>query len=114
MKQIVGLGIALLSSLGYSLPAHGAAQLFTCTPYGAGESISPFIYIRCSNVQIPSVVRFAVSTADHDRAARVLALAAGALLAGRAIDIVYDPNDLSGVLYGCGDDCRPLLAAELK
>ena len=114
MKQIFGLGIALLSSLGYSLPAHGALTFFTCTPYGAGEYINR-IYIHCSNVQPGGFLYFAVSTADHDRAARVLALVAGAVLAGHTIEILYDSSDLSGSLYGCNsDDCRPVLGVELK
>jgi len=112
MKQIFGLGIALLSSLGY-LPAYGAAQLFTCTPYGVGENVDR-IFIHCANPQPGPILYYAVSTADHDRAARVLALATGAILAGHAIDIVYDSNDISGTLYGCSDDCRPILFVELK
>jgi hypothetical protein len=112
MKQIFGLGIALLSSLG-CVPAYGAAQLFTCTPYGVGENVDR-IYIHCANPQPGPILYYAVSNADHDRAARVLALATGAILAGHSIDIVYDPDDQSGAVYGCSNDCRPIQLVELK
>lgn len=100
----------MICSFGCSLPAH--ADYFTCTPIGAGEFTNR-VHIHCSNAQ-SGITYFAVQANDADRAARILGLVAGAVLAGHTIDILYDPNDLSGGVWGCNNvDCRIAQGAEL-
>ncbi|HJQ39863.1 MAG TPA: hypothetical protein VKB93_22195 [Thermoanaerobaculia bacterium] len=58
---------------------------------------------------------FAVATTDSAQAARFVSVASSALIAGRNLQVWYDPADLSGASFGCQtNDCRRAQALELK
>jgi hypothetical protein len=61
------------------------------------------------------IVFFAVPTANSAYAARVLAVLTAAHVAGKNIEIEYDPNDTSGADFGClATDCRRILSLGIK
>jgi hypothetical protein len=103
----------ILAIAGFVITTSSAlADTYTCVPNGAAD-FSNRIHIRCSTFNGP-IGYFALSTADPNRAARVLGLAAGAVLTGQTLDINYDPSDLSGSALGCGTaDCRLITWVQL-
>lgn len=108
-KTIAGI----LALLGCSLTTYAHADAFLCNASGVA-AVPQRIHIRCSNPQA-GISYFALSTADQNQVARVLALGSAALIAGRQIYIAYDPADLSGVSIGCGNaDCRLIGFVELQ
>jgi hypothetical protein len=68
---------------------------------------APRIHVRCASAVGGGIQYFALSTSDSALAARVLSVMTTAQVAGRTLDITFDPSDLSGASIGClTTDCR--------
>ena len=84
-----------------------------CTPTRVASYTSR-IHVRCASA-VAGILYFAQSTANANDVARSLSLASTALVTGRDLNILYDPDDTSGTTLGCGaTDCRLFTAIELK
>jgi hypothetical protein len=95
-----------------SAPVLAAPKFFTCTAQGAAVFPGSRIHVRC-NPGDGAIAFFALSVANPD-ASRVLSVAATAVAARRPLEILYDPNDLSGAAIGClNADCRLIQGVEL-
>ena len=114
------LTIAIAAMFAASAPAamdgdtKAAAALTwrTCTPAGTAV-FGNRIHIRCTT-GVSGVFYYAVSTADPNRAARMLALWTAAIAAGHDVRILHDPADTSGTAIGClATDCRMAVASEM-
>lgn len=92
-----------------------APTWISCTPVGVGTfTTSGFkrIHVRCATA-VSGISFFAVSASDPDNAARALAILNAVQLAGRTLNIQYDPADTSGNAWGCNSsDCRIILGLE--
>ena len=84
-----------------------------CTPTRVASYTSR-IHVRCASA-VAGILYFAQSTANANDVARSLSLASTALVTGRDLNILYNPDDTSGTTIGCGaTDCRLFTAIELK
>ena len=93
-------------------PAPVLAAFFICTAQGAAVFPGSRIHVRC-NPGDGAITFFALSVGNPD-ASRVLSVAATAVAARRPLQILYDPNDLSGAAIGClNADCRLIQGVEL-
>jgi hypothetical protein len=69
------------------------------------------IHVRCASA-VGGINFFAASTQDTAYAARLMAVLVAAQVAGRTVNILYDPADQSGAAIGCAvTDCRLIRAA---
>jgi hypothetical protein len=74
------------------------------------------IHVRCTNEVEPGtgIVYLAASTRDAAHAARLLSVLSTALVAGRSLDVLYDPSTESRP-PGCYEhNCRLLVAVEMR
>lgn len=94
------------------LPAAPAGETWvTCTPVVVG-TFSNRIYVRCAQ-SYGGVDFFAAPTSNPAHAARLLSTLSAAQIAGRTLNVLYDPADNSGVDFGCDpSNCGVLRAAE--
>lgn len=89
-----------------------AATWYRCTPANVA-SYTTRIHVKCT-VATGGIQYFAYPTRDTANASRFLSLLSTAAVAGRQVDVLYDPADTSGAAYGCGvGDCRPILGVAL-
>lgn len=92
----------------------GAASSFVCTPADVGVFIQR-VHVRCTvtvNVGGNLVAYWAYPASDSAGASRFLSLFETAKATGTNITIYYDPADLSGSTFGCGNsDCRRIWGA---
>lgn len=93
-----------------SLPASPNAVWTSCTP----ENIAAYttrVHVKCT-AAVGGIQYFAVSTSNAAFAARTLSVLSTAQVAGRTLNILYEPDDTSNLPPGCMEsDCRALLAA---
>jgi hypothetical protein len=91
----------------------GALPWAICTP--ADVAIySERLHVKCT-AEVGGIWYFAAPTSNAAHAARVLSLLSTAHAAGRTLDILYDPDDLSGAAIGCQtSDCRLIIAASFR
>jgi hypothetical protein len=81
----------------------------SCTPVEVA-TYGNRVHVECSS-STGGVRFFAASTSDWQNAARVLSVISTAQVAGRTLNILYDPSDLSGEFIGCQtNDCRLIRA----
>ena len=93
-------------------PASPDAEWTVCTPVNVAAYGSR-IHVKCAEI-VGGIQYFAASTANAANAARLLSVLNTAHVAGRQLDILYEPSDTSGVAIGCAEnDCRILLAAAI-
>jgi len=86
-----------------------AETFATCNPVEV-MTYTNRVHVKCS-AAIGGIRFFAVSTADSQNASRILSVLSTALVAGRTLNILYDPADLSGVSFGCQtNNCRTIRA----
>lgn len=80
-----------------------------CTPI----SVATFyerVHVECTEIY-NGVRYFAISTTSAANSARILSTMAAAQVAGRTINVLYDPQDTSGEAFGClATDCRTIIA----
>lgn len=82
-----------------------------CTPIVIG-TFNNRVHVRCAQ-SYGGVDFFAAPTSNPANAARVLSTISTAQIAGRTLNILYDPDDLSGSDYNCDvGNCRALHAVE--
>lgn len=68
------------------------------------------VHVRCT-APVGNILYFAAPTNNAAHAARVLSTLSAAQIAGRTLDIIYDPDDTSGTDIGClAADCRMIVA----
>ena len=92
---------ALIASSGPVL----ASNFFSCTAQEAAVFPGSRIHVLC-NPADGQIAYFALSVGNPD-ASRVLSLAETAVAARLPLQIMYDPNDLSGAAIGClTTNCR--------
>lgn len=90
-----------------------AATWYTCTPVRVA-SFATRIHVRCAAAAPNGIWYFAYPTSDTANASRFLSLLSTALVAGKQVNVLYDPADTSGAAYGClAADCRALRAVEM-
>jgi hypothetical protein len=113
-KRQWGRLISLASILGIGLLCNATAaatEVFTsCNPVGI-RTYNDRVHVRCAE-SVAGIEFFAASTSDPAHTARVLSVITTAQVAGRTLDILYDPaDDPSDELPGClSHDCRILRA----
>ncbi len=89
-----------------------AAIWYRCTP--ANVAAYPArIHVKCT-VANAGILYFAYPTRDTANASRFLSLLTSAEVAGKQVDILYDPADTSGSAFGCAaSDCRTIVGLAL-
>jgi len=112
---ILGILPAMLLNAGivFTPPsAHADPEWTWCTPRSVmtGEHR---LHVRCEE-SVGGISFFAASTEDPALAARYLSSLSTAMVAGKTVQILYDPADLSGAAFGCQtNDCRVMLLLEV-
>jgi len=90
-----------------------ASTWYRCTPANTTAYTSR-IHVKCTVATAGGILYFAYPTRDTANASRFLSLLSTAVVAGKQVDILYDPADLSGASYGCAtSDCRPIIGIAL-
>lgn len=104
------LAAAAMALIAVALPAR--ADQFACAPLGIAD-FGTHVRLNCNGG--PNEIHdFAIGTADPNRAARIMALGAGAILGGLNLDVSYDLQDTSGAAIGCDpNSCRLIQALAL-
>ena len=100
-------------------PTQGAAaavqsETAKCTPAEVVVFVNaPRIHVKCT-APTNKILYFAVGTTDTALAQRVLTVMTDALVYGKALSIVYNPNDVTGEAIGClSADCRLIVSVSL-
>ena len=84
-----------------------AAIWYRCTPANVTAYTSR-IHVKCT-VANAGIQYFAYPARDTANASRFLSLLTSAAVAGKQVDLLYDPADTSGAAFGCGvSDCRTI------
>jgi hypothetical protein len=109
--------LALALAAFFMIPPQQAAAdltLYTCKSVDV-STYEERIHVRCSKAASGGIWFFAVPTANSAYAARILSILTAAHIAGKNIEIQYDPNDKSGDQFGCGaTDCRRIVSVGIK
>jgi hypothetical protein len=93
--------------------APDAAIWYRCTPANVAAYTSR-IHVKCTVATGGGIQYFASPARDTANAARFLSLLSTAAVAGKQVDVLYDPADISGTPYGCAiADCRPIIGVAL-
>jgi hypothetical protein len=91
-----------------------SAQALPATISCVTQEVGTFadrVYVRCA-ASVGGIFSFAVPTKDPSNAARMLSILTTAHVAGRTLQLTYDPGDKTGPSFGCpAKDCRLLLGA---
>jgi hypothetical protein len=89
-----------------------AATWYRCTPANTAAYTNR-IHVRCT-VANAGILYFAYPARDSANASRFQSLLAAATVAGKQVDVLYDPADTSGAAFGCAvADCRTIIAIAL-
>ena len=114
---LIATGVVLAARRLSARTAHAqvsATAAFVCTPFDVGVFIQR-VHVRCTvaaNVGGNLVSWWAYPTSDSAGASRFLSLFETAKATGTNITIYYDPADLTGSTFGCGNsDCRRIWGA---
>lgn len=90
-----------------------AETWYRCTPAHVA-AFTGRIHIRCTAAAPGGIWYFAYPTRDTANASRFLSLLTSAEVAGKQVDILYDPANTSGVSFGCAaNDCRTIIGVSL-
>lgn len=94
--------------------AAGPSETAKCVPAEVAVFVkSPRIHVKCAS-PTNGILFFAVGTTDVALAQRVLTIMTEALVAKKALSIVYDSTDLSGSAIGClNADCRLIVTISI-
>lgn len=77
----------------------------TCTPE-SGASYDNRVHVKCTE-SFGDIRYFAVSSKDKAQAARALSIISTSIVAGKTVEVLYNPADTSGTAIGCLEsDCR--------
>ena len=108
MKRFVmGVGIACVVLCGQ---VEAAETWTSCVPVEVA-TYQGRIHVRCASA-VGGIYFFAASTQDTAYAARLMGVLTAAQVAGRTLNILFDPVDQSGGAIGCSvNDCRLIRAA---
>ncbi|MCC7353372.1 MAG: hypothetical protein IT330_06395 [Anaerolineae bacterium] len=86
---------------------------YRCTPANVASYVTR-IHVKCTVAASGGIQYFAYPTRETANASRFLSILTTAAVAGKQVDILYDPADTSGASYGCGvSDCRPITGVAL-
>jgi hypothetical protein len=109
---LVGSGLRFRASTAVAAEPE-AAGWYNCTPANVA-TYTTRIHVKCTVAAPGGILYFAYPTRDTANASRFLSVLSTALVAGKQVDVLFDPADLSGTAYGCAaGDCRPILAVAL-
>lgn len=90
-----------------------AATWYRCTPANVAVFASR-IHIKCTAAAPGGILYFAYPARDTANASRFLSLLTSAEVAGKQVDVLYDPADTSGASFGCATgDCRTISGVAL-
>lgn len=94
------------------LPAGPTSQTWiTCTPVEVAVISTNRAHVRCA-APVGGIDFFAVPTDDPAHIARMLSILSTAQVAGRTLNLLYDPDDTSSLPPACAEsNCRLLLGA---
>ena len=117
--------LSLILGLAASSSAQQNLTIFSCTPaqvgsfnsYNFGTPITGRVWVQCiPPLPFPGQLFFAVPLTDAAEAARFLSLFTAAFVAGKTIDIGYNPSDLSGQTFSCTTttNCFPAVSATIR
>ena len=97
-----------------SLPAApGSEQWITCVPDNVA-AYTTRIHVKCTS-SVGGIWYYAADINNPAHAARILSVLTTAKVAGRTLEILYDPADTSHLPPGCAvANCRLLLAALMQ
>jgi hypothetical protein len=91
-----------------------SASYFACTPNQVGVFTNR-VHVRCTtsvNISGNLIYYWAYPTSDSAGASRFLSLFETAKATGTTVTVFYDPNDLTGSTFSCGNsDCRRIWGA---
>ena len=108
MKQLLIAGL-LIATAANTDRANASETWITCTPVEIA-TYQVRLHVRCA-AAVGGITFFAVGTLDTANASRVLAVLTAAQIAGRTLNILFDPADQSGAAIGCATaDCRLIRA----
>ena len=108
MKRLL-TGAMIVASATLAGPAEAAETWTACTPIEVA-AYPARLHVRCA-ASVGGIGFFAVGTQDAANASRVLAVLTAAQVAGRTLNILFDPADQSGAAIGClVADCRIIRA----
>jgi hypothetical protein len=103
------MGLAFVCSM-WGAQAQAAETWTACVPVDVAAYQSR-IHVRCA-ASVGGINFFAAPTQDAAHAARLLAVLTAAQIAGRTLNILFDPADQSGAAISCSvSDCRLIRAA---
>ena len=110
MRNIaIGAVGAVLATALLAGRAEAAPTWISCTPVEIATHPTR-VHVRCA-AAVGGITFFAAATQDTAYAARVLSVVTAAQVAGRTLNILYDPADQSGAAIGClTTDCRLIRA----
>ncbi|OQA42303.1 MAG: hypothetical protein BWY52_02250 [Chloroflexi bacterium ADurb.Bin325] len=90
-----------------------AETTYRCTPAHVA-AFTNGIHVKCTAAAPGGIWYFAYPTRDTANASRFLSLLTSAVVAGKQLDITYDPANTSGVSFGClASDCRTIVGVLL-
>ena len=105
MKQIFICVVAAFAVALIVNRAEAAETWISCTPFEIATYPNR-VHVRCA-AAVGGVSFFAAGTQDTAYAARVLSVITAAQVAGRTLNVLYDPADQTGTAIGCQvADCR--------
>jgi hypothetical protein len=107
---VAAVVLAVLCAANGEASAQALPATISCVTQEVG-AFADRVYVRCA-ASVGGIFSFAVSTKDTANAARMLSILTTAHVAGRALQLTYDPGDKTGPTFGCpAKDCRLLLGA---
>lgn len=105
--QAAGLDPSAVLSPSGNQNSPQAETWILCTPV-AVAAFDNRVHVECA-ASIGGVRFFATPNSNPAHAARVLSVLTAAQMAGRTLNILYDPADTSGTDFGClAADCRKI------
>jgi hypothetical protein len=103
-------GVSLLLFLCGAADAQSPPGTTSCVSEQVG-AFSDRVFVRCA-ASAGGITTFAAPTSDAAHAARILSILSTAHVAGRTLQLTYEPRDTTGPSFGCPQkDCRLLLGA---
>jgi hypothetical protein len=106
------LAMAVVVTAIEARPAAADEKWRSCTPTDV-TAYRGRVHVRCSSA-VDGFEFFAVPAADAELTNKLVSLASTALVYGKKVSVLFDPDDDSGPQFGCKkNDCRPLRAIGL-
>ncbi len=109
---LIAMGL-LVYTLGTMDTAQATPTWVTCTPTES-MMFSQRIHVKCASA-VGGIIYFSLGTNNDAAAERALSMINTALVAGRSLAVLYDPDDTGGTAIGClSFDCRLIQAIGIR